>query len=261
MNKADRTLTVLYAIFGSFSFICFFSYLIKLIFSPEGTLATASAITVCAVVALPFIFRKPLRKLTRKAYPALKCVLCAGFVFFTLTFCFMTVFLFASDKSAEPDSFTGDTVFLVFGSKVESDGAPSTVLADRLDRVAEAMKRTPGSVCIVSGGQGPTEPRAEADAMRDYLIGAGIEGDRIVTEDRSLNTVENIEFSIPLIEAAGKSDLVCVSTFTHTPRIAILAGRAGLAPRFLTSGVTDMRFLLPALVREYLSYVKMIVRI
>ncbi len=260
MDKADKALTVLYAVFGSFTFACFFIYLVKLVFYPEGALSYAAAICACSAVLLPFLLRRPLRRLLKKVYPALKCVLCAGFIFFTATFVFMTAFVCASDRSADPSTFSDDTVFLVFGSKVDPSGEPSSVLRGRLDRAVEALGAAPGSVCIVSGGTGPDEPVSEAEAMRDYLVGAGIEEERVITEDRSADTVQNIDYSIPLIEKTGKGDLVCISTFTHTPRIRLLCEKKGLAPRFFTSGFPEKRFLIPTLVREYLSYVKMTFR-
>ena len=95
--------------------------------------------------------------------------------------------------------------------------------------------------------------------MKEYLIAAGIEEDRIIIEDRASNTVENIKYSLPLIEASGRSDLVSVSTYTHTPRIRYLLAREGVSSRFLTSGYRDKLFVFPSIVREYLSYVKLFV--
>ncbi|MBQ7475458.1 MAG: YdcF family protein [Clostridia bacterium] len=258
MKKFDRALTAVYAVFGSFSFLTFLIYLVKLIFFPEDAQAVFAASFVCLAVALPAIFRKPLKKLLKRAYPVLKCAMCACLVFFAVSFGVLSVSFFTATETAAPDSFSDDTVFLVFGAYVEKTGLPSDILADRLDKAAEAMTSAPGSVCIVSGGKGDNEPVAEADAMRAYLTAKGIGEDRIITEDRARNTVENIAFSKPLIDGTGKGDLVCVSTFTHTPRIKRLCSRAGLSPRFINSGFPRAEFAYPAFVREYLSVVKMI---
>ena len=244
---------------GSFALVCFSSYLIKLLFYPEGALAYFAALFVVLGVGVPFLLRKPLRRLLKKAYPILKCIICVFLLFFTVSFSVMAIRLFSEIGVGEGDVYSSDTVFLVFGASVEKTGEPSATLASRLDRAAEAMKSAPGSMCIVSGSRGPNEPRAEADAMKEYLIAAGIEEGRIIEEDRASNTVENIKFSLPLIEATGKGDLVSVSTYTHTPRIRYLLARDGIPSRFLTSGYTHKEFVFPSVVREYLSYVKLFV--
>lgn len=48
---------------------------------------------------------------------------------------------------------------------------------------------------IVSGGQGEDELISEAEAMKRYLIDNGIESDRILLEDKSTSTYENLLFS------------------------------------------------------------------
>ena len=244
---------------GTFAFICFAVYLLKLIFYPEGALAYFAAIFVVLGVGVPFLLRRPLRKLLKKAYPVLKCIVCVLLLFFTVSFSVMAVRLFSEIGAGEGDTYSSDTVFLVYGASVEKSGEPSSALAGRLDKAAEAMKSAPGSVAIVSGSQGPNEPRTEAEVMKEYLVEAGIEEDRIIVEDRARNTVENIKYSLPLVEATGKSDLVSVSTYTHTPRIRYLLERDGISSRFLASGYAHKEFVFPSIVREYLSYVKLIV--
>ena len=171
----------------------------------------------------------------------------------------MTARLFSEIGKGDGDVYSSDTVFLVFGAPVRKTGEPSDALAGRLDAAAEALRSAPGSVAIVSGGQSPGEPVTEAEAMKEYLVKAGIEEERITVEDRSLNTVENVKNSLPLTEASGKTDLVSVSTYTHIPRIRYLLEREGVASRFIASGYTNKLFVFPAIVREYLSYVKLFI--
>ena len=208
-------------------------------------------------VGIPFLLKKPLRRLFKKAYPFLKCAVCLLLFFFTVSFSILTGILFAERGTGKNDVYTSDTVFIVFGAKVEGNGSPSPTLADRLDLAAEAMKSTPGSVAIVTGSRGVNEPRAEAEAMREYLIAAGIEESRIITEDHAINTIENVKYSLPLVGESKKDSIVCVSTYTHTPRIRLLMTREGVKCRYLASDYSRKEFVFPALVREYLSYVKL----
>lgn len=80
---------------------------------------------------------------------------------------------------------------VVLGAQVRENG-PSRVLQYRLDEAYDYLIRNENTVCIVSGGQGPNEPFSEAQGMYDYLVEKGISPDRILLEDKSANTVENL---------------------------------------------------------------------
>ena len=87
---------------------------------------------------------------------------------------------------------------IALGAQVYDSG-PSIVLKYRLDAAAEYLKDNPSTVCIVSGGQGYNEPHTEARIMRDYLVAHGISGQQILMEDKALNTVQNIRYSVDLL--------------------------------------------------------------
>ena len=88
---------------------------------------------------------------------------------------------------------------IVLGAQVYDDG-PSIVLKYRLDKAVEYLTDHPQTICIVTGGQGYNEPCTEAQGMHEYLRGSGIPEDRIIQEDRALNTVQNIRYSADLLE-------------------------------------------------------------
>lgn len=91
---------------------------------------------------------------------------------------------------------------IVLGAQVYQ-GSPSLVLRYRLDKAAEYLRANPGTTCIVSGGQGPNEPYAEARGMADYLEhDAGIDASRIIEEPDSSTTVENLRNSRMIIDSA-----------------------------------------------------------
>ena len=93
---------------------------------------------------------------------------------------------------------------IVLGAQVHQ-GSPSLVLRYRLDRAAEYLRANPDTTCIVSGGQGPNEPYAEARGMADYLEhDAGIDASRIIEEPDSTTTVENLRNSRAIIDNAGR---------------------------------------------------------
>ncbi len=96
------------------------------------------------------------------------------------------------------DYYRGQTV-LVLGAKVNGN-EPSRTLKDRLEKACEILEENPEAKCIVAGGKGSDEIVAEAKAMKRYLVDKGIEEDRIFEEDKSVNTEENIAFSLELAQ-------------------------------------------------------------
>ena len=115
---------------------------------------------------------------------------------------------------------------IVLGAQVRENG-PSVVLRYRLDAAIEYLNENPNTVCIVSGGQGFNEPFSEADGMADYLIENGIEKSRIILEDKSTNTLENIRNSKTLMESSY-NDVGIVTNNFHVFRAVQLAKAQGL---------------------------------
>ena len=108
---------------------------------------------------------------------------------------------------------------------------------------------------VPGGGQGPDEVISEAQSMRDYLVSQGVRPDRIVLEDRSATTNENMEFSRKVIEEHAGRDagelLVGFSTTNyHVFRGYVCAHRAGMAVQGMGSR-TRAYFWPNAFLREF----------
>ncbi len=84
---------------------------------------------------------------------------------------------------------------------------------------------------IVSGGQGKDEEVTEAYAMARYLECEGLDRRRIVQEDVSVNTLENLKFSRNLI-ADVDTPVGIVSNNFHVYRGCVYAKRAGFKEPF-----------------------------
>lgn len=104
----------------------------------------------------------------------------------------------------------GATV-VVLGSKV-SGTVPSADLRVRIDTAAAYLKEHPQSKCVVSGGQGVHELVTEAFVMKKNLVGNGIDASRILTEDASASTQENLSNSQALIEKNGLNPVMAIVT-------------------------------------------------
>ncbi|MFR6589470.1 MAG: YdcF family protein [Gallintestinimicrobium sp.] len=70
-----------------------------------------------------------------------------------------------------------------------------------------------GDACVLSGGQGSNEPVSEAQGMYDDLVKKGIDPKRLILEDQSTNTVENLRFSRKLIPREVQKVGIVTSNF------------------------------------------------
>jgi uncharacterized SAM-binding protein YcdF (DUF218 family) len=93
----------------------------------------------------------------------------------------------------------GESTVIVLGARIHGD-RPSRMLRERLDVAADYLQENPEATCIVSGGQGDDEQISEAECIIRLLREAGIEEERILREDQSTSTAENIRFSNVLID-------------------------------------------------------------
>jgi uncharacterized SAM-binding protein YcdF (DUF218 family) len=122
---------------------------------------------------------------------------------------------------------------VVLGSGLIDGGRVPPLLASRLDRglaVYRALAaRGSDPVLIVSGGKGSDEQVSEADAMAGYLAARGFPADRIVREDRSESTEENLARSQAIMDRLrpGATCVIVTSNY-HVFRTAMIARRLGV---------------------------------
>lgn len=115
---------------------------------------------------------------------------------------------------------------IVLGAQVHEHG-PSVVLKYRLDTAIAYLEKNNDTICVLSGGKGANEPFSEAEGMANYLLEHGIEEDRIILEDQSKNTAENIRNSKELLEDSYRGVGIVTNDF-HMFRALELAKMQGL---------------------------------
>ena len=96
-----------------------------------------------------------------------------------------------------------------------------------MDAAVDYLNGNPDTICIVSGGQGTNEPFSEAEGMAKYLLDKGIDEHRIVLEDKSTSTVENIQNSKILMEESYNGVGIVTNNF-HVFRAVQIAKVQGL---------------------------------
>ena len=107
---------------------------------------------------------------------------------------------------------------------------------------------------VVSGGQGSNETATEASVMAAYREEKGLEEDRILLEEKSTSTEENLRFSGQLMEEGAK--IAVVSNDFHIYRAIHLARAAGFEEPQGLGARDDIRTLPANLLREFFGVIK-----
>lgn len=143
---------------------------------------------------------------------------------------------------------------IIHGAGLLEGNRISKLLADRLDKAIEVYQKDPTPpVLIPSGGKGTDETLAEADAMERYLLDKGIPADKIIKEDKSATTLENLEFSKAIIDAQkGSKYTVLVTSNYHVYRALRYCRKIGLKCTGVGSHVA-FYYWPSALIREYIA--------
>ena len=132
---------------------------------------------------------------------------------------------------SKPDSEPCDYV-IVLGAGVHGT-EPSLMLQNRIDKAFAYLTDNPDVICVVSGGQGDNEDISEAECMYRELTQMGITSKRIWQENQSTSTVENLKFSVSLIEektGACPDTIGIISNEFHITRAKLMASHQGFNP-------------------------------
>lgn len=174
------------------------------------------------------------------------------FALFLISFVWIQCIIVGGQR-ADPEADDARFV-LVLGARIYND-RPSLTLAWRLDEAKRFLDEHPDAYAILCGGQGDNEPMPESHMMRDYLIDKGIAAERLLVEDKSTNTIENISnaraaFLDPLDVAPVTA--VITSDF-HLARARRLMLAEGLDPYGVPADTPYLAQRVVLYLREYCS--------
>lgn len=128
----------------------------------------------------------------------------------------------SSRGTENPDS----DYLVVLGAGVNGT-APSRSLRERLDAACDYLISHPDATAVVSGSQGNGEDISEAECMYRYLTEKGIDPSRIWKEELADNTLQNLRYSLDIIEAKTglrPNKIAIVSSEYHLHRAGMFAG-------------------------------------
>jgi uncharacterized SAM-binding protein YcdF (DUF218 family) len=144
----------------------------------------------------------------------------------------------AISGSTEPRR-TAANALLVLGAGVLKSGEPSPPLRRRILAAIDVYRTLDDCLLVCCGGVGRFGP-SEASVMELFARDAGIPAQRIVLEDRSTTTRENIRNALAILREAEIGELHILSDATHIPRVRLYAALSGLGARFHSVPLSDV---------------------
>ncbi|MCL2294083.1 MAG: YdcF family protein [Spirochaetes bacterium] len=147
----------------------------------------------------------------------------------------------------------GADYIIILGCQVIGEYA-SVPLLSRGFTAIRYLYRNPETRVIVTGGQGPGGNISEAEALRRLLLENRIDRDRILMEDRSTNTMENLIFANELFNLLDKNIVIVTSDY-HIFRALSIARRLNYQNVSGLPSRSRPRALPAFLLREYLAII------
>ena len=134
------------------------------------------------------------------------------------------------------------------------DGEPTSPLVLRIDRTYAYMLENPHTIDIASGGQGENESMSEAVCIKKYLVEYGMNPDRILLEDKSTDTEENIANSFQMIPEGKRTGIVTSSFHIYRAlAVARLQGYEAYAVPAYTYPILGVHYV----VREFFAVMEL----
>lgn len=129
-----------------------------------------------------------------------------------------------SKKNARALRYRPDTYVLIFGARASVDG-PSQELKARLNTAIYLEKTIQPELYFLYGGIDTVD---EPEVMRLFLLNAGINAKKIVTDNHGNNTRNSIERFVGVVHSLPVQRLIAVSSGYHAARIQLEARKKRL---------------------------------
>lgn len=190
-------------------------------------------------------FFEMLSALPEKWLSVLKYPMGAGAAFF----CWIE---FKMIRMAHEKPLPGADYLIILGAKVKGK-RPTRSLMRRIRAGAVYLKENPDTKIIASGGQGTGEEITEAESICDTLEKMGFSKKRMILEDKSTSTRENLLFSVKL--GGKESRYVVVTNGFHMYRTLRTAEALGIGKISGLSASSEPVLLPNYYVREFFAFI------
>ena len=172
------------------------------------------------------------------------------------------------------DDNQNKTVMIVHGGGLNGDGSLPPAVVNKLEKAAEVVlnEKYPNFLLIMAGGQLPLTISDEASVMKEYfdmLLPAEAFGTVVLEENRSMDTIENLQnataiaadyLGVSLSELKNK-EIVLVTSESHLARTKLIARRMGFSKVKGVASKTPLLYVPNNYAREVFAYFKLAGRI
>ena len=119
-------------------------------------------------------------------------------------------------------------LIVVFGAVVRPDGSPSASLLRRIGYGAAASRAHADAPILCSGGVCRPGTPSEASIMARMLLEQGVSRDRLILDEASLSTLDNVDAAVAQTRAGEHPYVIACSDAYHLPRIRLLLALHGV---------------------------------
>ena len=196
--------------------LCFLYGIVPLLLGKSAGMAPVWLLL--GVLCITVSFKKPYNAVFSRTWIKVVLSVCVSAVI-------IFIIVIAANGGRPASSASCDTV-IVLGCQVNGV-TPSRTLRYRLEAAYDYLTMNETATAVLSGGQVGNEEITEAEAMYRYLVSRGISEDRLIMEDRSTDTYENLMYSFALLSDAGDRDICVISSDFHLLRAKMLAEKLG----------------------------------
>lgn len=148
-------------------------------------------------------------------------------------------------------------VAIVLGAAI-SDGEVSPVYRERINHAITLYEEGTVDFIILTGGFGEGSYKSDSQVAKEYALSQDVPEERILIEEKSTITEENLEFSKEVMEENDLETAIIVSDPLHMKRAMLMAkdyNITALSSPTTTSMYKSLKTKIPFLLREEFFYV------
>jgi uncharacterized SAM-binding protein YcdF (DUF218 family) len=132
-----------------------------------------------------------------------------------------------------------NSVVIVLGASLNKDGRASPAMKRRV-KTACLLSVKKSAILLVSGGTTCDDvAKTEADEMRALAKEFGIEGKRVLIEDKSRNTLENAAFTKIILDQEDCQNVYVISDRYHLIRAKMAFQAVGVRAEYIAADLAE----------------------
>lgn len=255
MKKNNVLFDYILILLGMISFIYFIGLLFTISFSYLLLLYPLFSIIVISFATIELLQKK---SILARMTPWFRHTTILVLILSCSLFIFVESLLIYQANNIDKNTKDSDYI-IVLGTKVNGS-TPSRSLRYRLDATIDYYHQHSNATIIVSGGQGINEDNSEASVMKTYLVDKGIPEDKIIMEDKSTSTYENLTNSKVILDALSSKpyNVTIITNGFHTYRSLYIASAVGL-DAYSYSAREDSYSTVHYYIREFFALIKEVI--